>query len=345
MMKITVLGAGAVGSMFGGLLKHHAPEMDVLLTARGSHRDAIRRQGHVSLLGPWGRRQVPVNLADRPRDIENSDYVLMTVKSQSTEDAIREAAPHLGEATVISIQNGINQQVLRRFVRPQRLIMGMTATNMAIPEPGTVSLQRSGPTVIGGDEVASTRIAEATKLLLGSGLPVAASTDILGVQYNKLVINTLGYASVLSASNFIAEGILNRSWRRAVGIPLLGESLSVLQRAGIRVARTPGVSDAYRLTRLLGALEVPLLDTTIRLAIGRRVRRRPIVFSLCQDLLRGKKTEIDFVNGEIVRLAKEHGGDCPYNARVVEMVHRLEQRGDGSFFSPEEVISRFENIG
>ena len=103
MMKVAVLGAGAVGSMMGGLIKHGAPDVEVLLFARGEHREAMRQQGGVVLRGPWGNARVPVPVADHLEELRHSDFVLPTVKSPATEAAIRSAADHLGNAIVVSM--------------------------------------------------------------------------------------------------------------------------------------------------------------------------------------------------------------------------------------------------
>jgi 2-dehydropantoate 2-reductase len=87
-------------------------------------------------------------------------------------------------------------------------------------------------------------------------------------------------------------------------------------------------------------LDRPVLGDVIRLGARQIFTRRPIVFSLYQDLIRGKPTEVDHVNGEIVRLAQSSGATAPINAEVVRMVHELEQRPMGSFFSRDEVIER-----
>jgi hypothetical protein len=80
------------------------------------------------------------------------------------------------------------------------------------------------------------------------------------------------------------------------------------------------------------------------LGARRRFNRKPIVFSLRQDLAHGKPTEVEFVNGEIVRLSESVGGAAPLNSEIVRMVHELERRGAGSFFSRDEVIRRMERI-
>src|SRR5690606_13163182 len=113
-----VLGAGAIGSMFGGLLQQKAPDVEVLLVARGEHGRVLGERQAIMLVGPWGRHSVPIRSTTDVADIAGSDFVLVTVKSQATEEAARSAQPYWGEATVVSIQNGINDHVLGQFVPP-----------------------------------------------------------------------------------------------------------------------------------------------------------------------------------------------------------------------------------
>jgi 2-dehydropantoate 2-reductase len=165
--------------------------------------------------------------------------------------------------------------------------------------------------------------------------------NLLGVRYNKLAINALGYASCLSASNFITEALADRGWREAVGLPLVEECRLIFERAEIELARIPGVPSLPRLERFMHWMGAPLVGSVITMGARRLFNRKPIIFSLLQDLQRRKTTEVDYINGEIVRLAATVGMAAPKNAEVVRMVHELESRGDGSFFAKDEVVRRF----
>jgi 2-dehydropantoate 2-reductase len=345
-MKISVLGAGAIGSMLGGLIKHHVPRSEVLLLARGEHGRAVRDAGQLRLEGSWGAHEVPVTVADDVAELIDSDYVLVTVKSHDTEQAITAAVPYLGDAIVISIQNGINDDVLARYVDPRRLVMGMTATNMAIVRPGLVSTQLDGVTVVGPrpDGVNAQAANKAAELLRSTRLQTQEHPNILGVRYNKLALNTVGYASCLSRSNFITEAVCYRPWRRQVGLPLAQECIRVFERAGITLARIAGRPDIYGFTRFLKRLDSPLMGPLVGAAARMIYNRKPIIYSLYQDLLHGKKTEVDFINGEIVRLAAASGSRAPYNTTVVALCHELERRGAAEFWTREQVIERLAAI-
>ena len=353
-MKVSVLGAGAVGSMFGALLKRDAPDLDVTLIVRGPHGRAILERQAVVVDGPWGTETVPLRASFEPADIAGSDYVFITVKSQATDEAARAAAPYWSNATVVSIQNGMNERVLARYVDAERLVMGMTATNMAVVEPGRVSLQLGGATVLGrpaGGLVQANyqshheSLEAATAVLQRIRCPELrfdTHSNTVGMRYNKLAINALGYASCLSASNFITEALCCPEWRRAVGRPIIAECQRVFAAAGISLKSIPGVPSLRRLGRLTRLMSWPLVGAGICLGARRRFNRKPIVFSLHQDLARGKPTEVEFVNGEIIRLAESVSVAAPLNSQVVRMVHELERCGAGCFLSRDEVIRRME---
>ena len=345
-MKVTVIGAGAVGSWFGGLLAHHHPRTEVLFLARGPHREQIHRTGRVILKGRGGARNAPVTIADDVAQIAGSDFVLLTVKSRATEDAIRSSQPHLGNATVISIQNGINQHVLTKYLPPERLVMGVTATNMAILEPGTVNLQRDGPSLLGppSQEMSMDQTQKAVRMLRTTGMTICSEPNILGAQYNKMAFNALGCAAALSESNIISDGILHDRWRACVAVPLHRECKIILEQAGIEITRTPGLSDVYRFGRLLQTLGAPISGKITKGVARMFFSKRPVLFSVYLDLKAGKPTEVESINGEIVRLAQKCGCRAPYNEKVVELVHELERREARMFLPREEVIARFMDL-
>lgn len=348
-MKISFLGAGAIGSMFAALLKHYAPELDVLIVVRGAHGEEISESGEVAIHGPWGVRQIPIAWSFDPRDVAGSDFVFVTVKSQSTAEALQQAGDALGDATVVSIQNGINDSQYTQHVTPGRLVMGMTTTNMAILEPGAVSMQLDGCTLfgppVGNNNIhGAQQVVELLSRIGEPGLDFIPHPNILGIRYNKLIINALGYASCLSASNFITEALCDKPWREGVGRRIVEECRRVLAAAQIEIAKIPGRSDLSRIENLMLALNMPILGKMAQIAIRGKFERSPIVFSLEQDLRRGKPTEVDHINGQIVRLAESANMKAPVNAEIVRMTHELEQQSSGDFFQKQDVIDRITKL-
>jgi len=347
-MKVSVLGAGAVGCMITGLMKKHDPSIDLWLYARGEHAQQMRRSGKMELLGPWGSSHVDVNVCQSIADIADSDLILLTAKSTATEEIIQAAKPYIGRSVLVSLQNGINQHTLGRFLDPAQYFVGITATNMSIKSPGVIELHLAGPTIIGppqGESIGDGKPFNPPflKLLAKSGLPFLGHEPIWEVQFNKISVNSLGYTSALSRSNFATECLLEPKWRRTIAVPMLAESERVLAAAGITIAHVPGPSDVLRLRKALKLLDNPLARYPISWLIRRRGTPR-LIYSVEQDLLRGRPTEIDFVNGEIVRLGNQYGVDAPLHKLSVDLAHELEQRRENRFLDRVEVIRRFASL-
>jgi len=349
-MKISFLGAGAIGSMLGALLRQCAPELDVQLIVRGAHGEAIAECGKVEIRGPWETKQVQLAWSFDPTDIAGSDIVFVTVKSQDTEQALHQAKDAIGDAIVVSVQNGINDSRYTDYVTDDRLVMGMTTTNMAVVEPGVVAMQLDGPTLFGtphGTEVPAgtvppgvQQVVDLLSRITKPGLSFAAHPNILGIRYNKLTLNALGYASCLSNSNFMTEALFHTQWRETVARPIVEECRGIFNACGIELAKIPGRSDLSRVESLMRVLKLPIVGKIVQLALRRRFTHSPIVFSLLQDLSRGKPTEVEYINGQIVQLALEGACLAPVNAELVRLTHELEARPAGSFFTRQEVIDR-----
>lgn len=345
-MKISVLGAGAIGSMLGGLIRYHDPAVELVLISRGAHGQAMRERGKLTLQGPWEDRTVDVTATDDMAAIAGSDHVLVTVKSQGTEQAIAAAAPFLAGAIVTSVQNGFSDNVLLQHVDPARLVMGITATNVTIPSPGTASLQFPGTLVVGPRPDGANRSAagDVADVLGKTGFQVYQNDQIEGVRYNKLCINSPGYAASLSQTNFIADGVCNTPWRRAVGLPLVQECLDVFDAAGIPLVSIPKLPDIQKLRKFFRLLDNPIAGPVVRVGAKAIYNRRPIQFSLEQDLRRGNGTEVDYTIGEIVRVARAAGVDAPRNQLIIDLAKEIESRGAGQFMTRQEVVDRFAAI-
>lgn len=346
-MKVSFLGAGAIGAMFGALLRHSRSDLQVQLIVRGDFGESLIRNQAVEILGPWGSQHVSLQCSSDYKAIEGSDFVFVTVKSQDTESILQNSQPYFGNALIVSIQNGINDDTYSKFLSPESLVMGMTTTNMVIVKPGQVSMQLDGFTLFGaphggGSNKASQQVANLFQKIHVPGLHFAAHENILGIRYNKLAINALGYASCLSRSNFINEAIGCARWRKHVGNPIIRECRQVLHQAHIEIERMPGRSDLSRVERLMHAMDVPVLGTLLRRSIRSRFEKKPIVFSLLQDLLRGKPTEVDSINGQFVKLANQTGSHAPINRTIVAVTHELERSQGNRFTTREELIRRVQ---
>jgi 2-dehydropantoate 2-reductase len=348
-MRITVLGAGAIGSLLGGLLQADVPDVDVTLVARGRHGAVMESRKSVMVDDGRDSREIPVRCTSDISAAAGSQVVLLTVKSHDTESLMQSVQRYLGDAVLVSIQNGINDTALSQYASADRLVMGVTAINVYVSEPGRVSLQLGGATAFGPPRDSSTVaaakfVADLFGRIRSESLQFLSTNDLAAMQYHKLTINAVGCASCLSASNFISEALCHPEWRSVVGLPLLHECQRLTEQAHIRMQRIPGTPSLRGLSYLLHGMNAPVVGPIVSFAADQIYNRRPIEFSLLQDLRQRRRTEVNFINGEFVRLGESLHENAPLNRVVANMANELEARGDGSCFSREEVIRRFQSL-
>ena len=296
-MKVAVMGAGAVGCFYGGLLARAGAS--VTLVGRQQHVDAMRQRGLLLDMG-GARHSVPVDTTTSASGVADADLVLFCVKSGDTEQVGRETAPYLRpDATVISFQNGVDnverlQAVLGRPVVPAAIYV---AADMA--GPGHVRHNGRGDVVIGP----CARSEEVLALFAAAGVPARVSASAIGELWGKLVVNCAYNA--LSALTGMAYGRMIRlPGVEAVMRDVVGECLAVAKASGVELA--PDILD-----RVLG-LAASMPEQTS---------------STAQDLRRGKPTEIDHLNGFVIRKGAELGVPTPANRVLLTLVKAAEARG------------------
>jgi 2-dehydropantoate 2-reductase len=322
-LRYVVVGAGAVGSYVGGMLARAG--RPVVLVGRGAHLGAVQRGG-LHLGGLVGPQCVRIEATDSPAAVARADVVLLCVKSQDTAAAAAEIAPHLPpHAVVVSLQNGV-QNVAMLDASPVgrgRSVAGAVLFNAVFTEPGRALLTTRGPVILGaGDDALHGPVIRAlARDLAEAGLPTEVSPRIEGVLWSKLLIN-LGNGLGALTGQSTAEALADPVFRRLCAT-LLDEGLAAVERGGVAL-ESLGALDPRRLRRLL-TLPVPGI---VRRAVARwLVRVHPEArSSTAQSLARGRPTEIDFLSGEIVRLAEAFGGDAPYNRAVRDLVLEAEVR-------------------
>lgn len=323
---ITVAGAGSVGCYVGGLLA--AAGRNVTLLSRASLSDTVAEHG-LRISDLEGRDTVlpPAALTlttDAAAALRNAKIVLVTVKSQDTAamaSLIDTHAPK--DAIVVSLQNGVeNAAVLRRDLGTgHRVVDAMVPFNVvqtrAADEAPRFHRATSGTIQI------ESGVAGLPDLLDVPGAPVAEHDDIEAVLWGKLLVNLNNALNALSDLP-LHQQLADRSWRRLISRQMR-EGLGVLRAAGIRPAPMEGVPP-----RLIAfALRLP--DALFRIAAkGMLAVDKNARSSMWEDLRTGRPTEIDYLQGEIVRLADKHGVAAPLNRRVLDLVKQAEKAHKGS---------------
>jgi 2-dehydropantoate 2-reductase len=302
---VVVIGAGAMGCLFGGLLREGGLNVTLVDIWR-EHVDAINRNG-LRILGHGGDRSVFVRATTKPAEIETADIVLVQCKAFHTTEALRQAASIFGNNTVaISFQNGLgNEEAIAEVVGIERVLGGLTVRAGSLVEPGVIRNYSELPTCIGelkgGISARAKRIAD---VFTQAGLKTQASANIVRELWNKLLINV-----GVSATSALAG--LNVS--DALAIPeLLQVALEAVDEAAA-VGRAAGID--------LDASETRELLSRITGEGGTSENRS----SMCVDILKKRRTEIDYINGAVVQLGKTYGIPTPVNKTLVAVVKGLER--------------------
>jgi 2-dehydropantoate 2-reductase len=296
-MRIAVIGAGAVGCFYGAMLLRAGH--DVTLIGRPAHVDAINAQG-LYFESPIFTGFIPAKAATDIADLTPPDLVLFAVKSGDTDETAAALKPVLKPDTIVlSLQNGVDNPQRLRAILSQTVIAAAVYVAAEMPAAGHVKHNGRGELVIG----TSPQSDALAKLLSDAGVPTTIADDIDAVQWSKL-INNCAY-NALSAVAGIAYGEMFK----VDGVPDIVTNAVVECMA---VARASGV-----------ALPADLLEKTLGLAASMPLQQS----STSQDLARGKPSEIDFLNGFIVRKGAEHGIPTPTNHALQVMVKLVERSG------------------
>ena len=302
-MKIVVLGAGAVGLTIAAKLSRVA---DVHAVARARHADAVRERG-LFLTGIWGEGTYRFSCSeDLPPAWRAADYFIITAKSTDTEAVCRQFADAIRGQEVVSLQNGIgNEEVIGRFT--DRVIGAMIITGFEWRGDAAVHVSvEAAPMRLGrfpsGTDEAVVRLAS---LFSEAGIRAEATGAIRSDLWSKTLYNCA--LNPLGAIMNVPYGALADPHAWAVVTRIVREAYLVVEAEGIALPRaTP---EAY-----LEYLRIVQLPATAAHHS-----------SMLQDLARGQKTEIEFMNGAVAALARRHGLDAPYNACIAELIRFRER--------------------
>ncbi|UCG37953.1 MAG: ketopantoate reductase family protein [bacterium] len=303
-MKIAVLGPGSLGSVFCGLMTEAG--LDVRLVGpRSDHLDAMEHGG-LTLVEGARERTVRVTVATDCARVGPVDLVVVLVKSARTREAIEAARPLFGEGTLaISLQNGLgNEEVLGEVVGRDRVLSGKTYGGGVITEPGRVLVARKGKLtqvgeLAGGITERARRLGD---LFERAGLETRVCPEMLPVIWRKLLIN-VSTGAITAITGLTYGELVQVPEAVRCGIEAVAEAMAVARAAGIRLE----MSDP----------EEAFLTAVKDLPSGFKT-------SMLQDVVKGVKTEIDFINGAVVRRGAQHGVPTPVNATLVAAIKGIE---------------------
>lgn len=320
-LRITVIGAGVVGCYLGGRLARHA---DVTLVGRAHVMDPIRAVGLTveSGDGESDRLHVPADaltLAETPEAVRRSDVVLVCTKAGQTGAATAEFRPFLRpDALIVGLQNGLHSaDRIRDDVDVAPVIAGVVPFNVARTGPATYRRTSTGEIRVADHPAAAPLL----RVFDEAGLPARPTDDIQAVLHGKVLLNMNNAVQALSGLPLRTE-LLDRDLRRCVAL-CQSEARRVFMAAGV-VPRVPLAVPAGVLPWVM-RLPTPAFRRLARTVI--RVDADG-TSSMNDDLVRGRTTEIEELQGKVVRMARQFGMEAPACERIVELVHEAERAGD-----------------
>lgn len=296
--KIAVMGAGAVGCYYGGMLARAGH--DVTLIGRAAHVEAIQRQG-LRLQTQTFDEYVKLPASTEVSAVAGAQLVLFCVKSTDTESAGAAIRPYLaGNALVLTLQNGVDNAERLRNVIAQAVAATVVYVAVEMAGPGHVHHQGRGELVLEPSDARRDR--EIVGMLDAAGIPAEISRNVRGALWAKLILNCAYNA--LSAITRLPYGRL-------------------VESADMRAAIHDTVAECLAVAQ---ADDVTLPDD-IESAVRRIAETMPGQYSsTAQDLMRGKRTEIDYLNGLIVRRGAALGLATPANRLLHALVRVLEEK-------------------
>ena len=305
-MKTVVIGAGAMGGLFGGLLASSFLSSDDelwLVDVWKEQVDAIRARG-LAIEEQGRERTISVHATTNAATAGKADLVILFVKAYHTEKAVSDALVLEKDNTVfITLQNGLgNEEVICRQVHPGKVLLGVTNQAATLLGPGRIRHAGQGKTFIGElDGRTTVRVQEIAGRFQKAGIETEISLNIQKLVWEKLLIN-VGINPLAAVTGLKNGQLLDHPETLMLMEALIMEAMEVARRKGILlegdpVGKVKAVAEATRLNRC----------------------------SMGQDLDHKRRTEIDVMNGAIVREAERLGMTVPYNRMVTNLVRVIEK--------------------
>jgi len=314
--KIIIFGAGSIGCYIGARLL--SAGADVTLIGRPRMQAVLQQQPLVATDYQGFRAETWLNEGQYATTAEaaaGADLVLVTVKSAATEEAGQQLAPHLRPGTpVISFQNGIsNAERLQQALPEARVLAGMVPFNVLQQHPGHFHHGTEGHLMAASHP----SLGPALPWFANAGLALEMRDDMPSVMWSKLLLNLNNPINALSGVPLVEE-LSQRGYRRCLA-QAQDETIRLLDAAGIPIINLTGVP-----TRFIPKL-MRLPDWLFTRLARKMLTIDPVArSSMWEDLEAGRPTEVDWINGEVVRLAQSLGRTAPVNARLTQLVQQCE---------------------
>jgi 2-dehydropantoate 2-reductase len=301
-LKVAVLGAGAMGSLFGGLLAEKGLDV-ALIDVWKEHVETINKNG-LKMDGHGGDRFIKIKATVDPKTLDKVDAIIIMCKATALEQALTNSKNIIGDNTVLmSFQNGIGHEAIMQKIAGKEKVLGGTTTQAAnILGPGNIKNHASLPSWIGEYEGGtSDRVNDVAETFTAYGLETIASDNVKKKKWMKLfALTAIGPLSAMFDMNHTELYITNKnqSFARDLGKKIILETRSVALADGVDVSTDE------------------CLEMFNKIIDSNQTNKSSMAF----DILYKRKSEIDFINGAVSLIGKNHGVPTPLNNMLYKMI-------------------------
>jgi len=333
-LTILVVGAGAVGGITAALLKKHGYNVEIICK-HDAYAEKINRNGF-SVSGVTGNFVIVVPaFASAEKISGKKDLILLATKVTDMADAARSVIHLLSEeGCLVAFQNGIFEEELASISGNVSVAGCITGWGATMEEHGNLNMTSSGDFILGYPDKAADKKLEDIALILSSVMPAGITDNFIGHQYSKLIINSCITALGAVCGLYLGK-MLSRRKIRNIFIEIMREAILVADALNIKVEVFGGRLDFYKFLGGTGPLSVIKRHFMIMI-IGFKYRK--LKSSSLQSLSKGKPTEIEYLNGFIVRMGYAKGIPVPVNGTIVRMIHEIENKSriisESNFIDP-----------
>ena len=329
-MKIGIIGSGAIGGLFLAYLSDR--HKDIVCTGRPYQIAAFLKEG-LFIDGVRGQKQIN-NIRISTRLKEKVDLAILAVKTQDLDEVVSANKAVLKNSLLMTTQNGVQADyLLAKDFKRSRILTSIVMFGSTFTPPNRIMHNFEGEVVIGSlfkkdfDEKAAAMV----KSALDGIFECHIYPDIMGAKYLKIFLNL----------NNCIPGCIGVSMQEAytdpdvckVAIGLIREANLIMQHAKIALQDLP----SFKKEKIMGFVTMPFAEAaTVFSKVMTNLSKEPLYGSILQSIQRKRGTEINYLNGQIVQLAKTHKQEAPLNERITEMVHSVESTG--RFYSKPDFL-------
>ncbi|MDD5237003.1 MAG: 2-dehydropantoate 2-reductase [Candidatus Omnitrophica bacterium] len=333
-MRIGVIGSGAIGCLVAAYLKLEG--QDVSLVGRPDSVKAIREKG-LQISGVRGSFKVEIKISEQLNYFP--ELVILATKTQDIEYALKDNISLIRNALILTIQNGVQaDNIVAKYLPKENIVSSIVMFGSTYLEPAKLVHNFEGSWIIGWpfDKQEPEKLLSLSQVL-NKAFPAVITENINGMKFLKIFAN----------ANNCLPAVLGKSMQEVfsdpdisrISIAIWKEGLEIIGKAGIKLVSLPGfpVENITKLTSLPVNQAAAIFSQTMK-----NLSKEPLYGSVLQSIMRGRASEIDYINGEFIRLAEKNNFYAPLNSALVDLVHQVEK--NSRFYSKLELFDKIQEV-